>query len=132
MQLLTKCVGCDKKFIVSNSDIKKVVAVDSNAIKETTYTLTYYICPHCNKRHYVQADNETTEQLLVKVNRDYIQYAVAKKKGKKKNGINQRNAYALNKERQKLEEILNGTELTIDGKVEKVVFVHGNQTVYSL
>lgn len=136
MQLLTECVKCSEKFLVSNDDIKHVMAKvadeDVKMFYPEEYKLTYYVCPHCGKKHYVQVDSKLTSQLLVRSTRDYVEYAVAKRKGKKTNGVNQRNRYMLQKERQKLEEALHGKEFIVDGEVEKVVFVHGNQKIYRM
>lgn len=136
MQLITECVKCSGKFLVSNEDIKRVMAKVANEdVKQCyseEYKLTYYICPHCGKKHYVQVDSKLTSQLLVRSTRDYVEYAVARKKGKKTNGINQRNRAKLQNERQKLEEALNSKEFLVDGEVEKVVFIHGNQKIHRM
>ena len=44
--------------------------------------VTYYDCPHCGRRHMVQADDVKSKQMLVKVSIMFARLSNTKRKGK--------------------------------------------------
>ena len=79
--LLVECEGCKNKFEinVSNGTMKLKERFETN---NGFIYLSYYICPKCNKYHYVQIDNKSTTQQFNDLQRQFIKLAVAKRKGK--------------------------------------------------
>lgn len=81
LAILVECQDCNKKFEVSSGNEvvqhKKEFKVNGQSI-----FLTYYDCPECGRRHYVQIDTVATLQELKEVERMFIKLSVAKKKGK--------------------------------------------------
>lgn len=81
LAILVECRQCKEKFRISSQDgivqHKKEFKTNGQSI-----LVTYYDCPQCGKRHYVQVDNNRTLQRLKEVERMFIKLAIAKKKGK--------------------------------------------------
>lgn len=86
MSLTVECEDCKNKFIISSE--KSVGVGEVNHKKEFNINgksifLTYYDCPSCGRRHFVQIDDKTSLDLLDEVNAMFIKLSVAKSKGKK-------------------------------------------------
>lgn len=81
LSVLAECRGCGNKFEVSRSSgtttFKREFKSDGRSI-----FLTYYDCPKCGKRHYVQIDDKKSSEMLKDVSRLFTRSAVAAKKGK--------------------------------------------------
>lgn len=77
--MITECVGCKQKFEISdkNTTHKKKYKINGQSI-----FLTYYDCPSCGRRHYVQIDDEVSLRRLNENKRQFVTLAIAKKKGK--------------------------------------------------
>ena len=79
--LLAECETCKNKFEISENNgtltFKKKFEVNEQSI-----FLTYYDCPKCGRRHYVQVDNKFTLQQFNDLKRQFIKLAAAKTKGK--------------------------------------------------
>ena len=72
------CEECKERFEVNPQVLKK---------KEYKYNgesiwVTYYDCPHCGRRHMVQADDVKSKQMLVKVSIMFARLSNTKRKGK--------------------------------------------------
>lgn len=81
LAILVECRYCSKKFEVSNGD-EVVQHKKEFKANEQSIFLTYYDCPECGRRHYVQIDTVQTLQELKEVGRMFIKLSVSKKKGK--------------------------------------------------
>lgn len=98
--LMVECEECKKQFPVSQNQApnsinhKREYKVNGQSI-----FLTYYDCPHCGKRHFVQIDDANSLQQLVKTKNMFIKLSIAKKKGK---SISKKQSENFNKSRQDL------------------------------
>ena len=83
MSLLVECEDCKQKFSVSQGQApnslthKKEYKSNGQSI-----FLTYYDCPHCGKRHFVQIDDISSMQELVRVTNEFKSLMVKRQKGK--------------------------------------------------
>lgn len=74
--LLAECEGCEEKFQLSfdshdvNVQHKKEYKVNGRSI-----FLTYYDCPSCGRRHFVQVDDRRTMEMLKADKRLFIKLA---------------------------------------------------------
>lgn len=77
--MVTECVDCKQKFEITNKNTthKKKYKIEGQSI-----FLTYYDCPSCGRRHYVQIDDEVSLRKLNETKRQFVTLAIAKKKGK--------------------------------------------------
>lgn len=73
-QLLVECEGCREKFSVTGNDVIK----REFEIEEQSIWLTYYDCPKCGKRHFVQIDDKRSNDIL-KTNLDQFTHNAALK-----------------------------------------------------
>lgn len=100
MSLMVECEDCKQKFEITSGEAthsithKKEFNVNGQSI-----FLTYYDCPKCGRRHYVQIDDVTSLNKLKEVSRQFVKFAVAKKKGKE---IPQKQSAKFKKARQNL------------------------------
>ena len=81
LSILVECQDCRKKFEVSSGN-EVVHHKKEFKANEQSIFLTYYDCPECGRRHYVQIDTTQTLQELREVERMFVKLSVAKKKGK--------------------------------------------------
>lgn len=83
MSITVECEDCKHEFSISANDAansltnKKKYEIDGKSI-----FLTYYDCPSCGRRHYVQIDDTTSLNLLKKAKSMFISLCVARQKGK--------------------------------------------------
>lgn len=84
LSLLVECEECGEKFTISsdksggNLQHKKEFYANGQLI-----FLTYYVCPKCNKRHFVQIDNRKTLNALRVERRMFVKMAGKKAKGER-------------------------------------------------
>lgn len=82
LSLMVECEECHKKFsiAVNTSSVthKREFRVDGRSIY-----LTYYDCPNCSRRHFVQIDDDKSLELL-KVNKRQFTHNAALKSNRKK------------------------------------------------
>lgn len=73
------CQGCGNKFTVNRDTaiFKKEFMVNGQSI-----FLTYYDCPECGRRHYVQIDNARSLEMLKDATRQMTRLMVLRRKGK--------------------------------------------------
>lgn len=78
VNIMARCEGCEKMLEVNNGNIKnREFEVNGRSI-----FLTYYDCPSCGRRHFVQIDDAKSKQMLVGVSIKFAKLAAAKNKGK--------------------------------------------------
>lgn len=77
--LLVECENCKQKFQIGEQNAvthKRKLVVEGKVIY-----LTYYDCPSCSKRHFVQIDNDRTLQQLNDVTSRFKNLSVKRIKG---------------------------------------------------
>lgn len=83
IQLMVQCEDCKHTFAIGSEQApnsltnKKEYTVDGQSI-----FLTYYDCPSCGRRHFVQIDDIESLSRLRIVKNQFIKLSVAKRKGK--------------------------------------------------
>lgn len=121
MSLLVECEDCKQRFEISTAEAashlnhKKKFNVNGKSI-----FLTYYDCPSCGRRHYVQIDDATSLNKLKEVQRMFIKLSVAKTQGKE---IPQKQSAKFKKARQHLSDYRMNLMKEYTGKL-----VHDNET----
>lgn len=78
MNIMARCESCDKMFEVNNGNIKnREFEVNGQSI-----FLTYYDCPKCGRRHFVQVDDIKSKQMLVGITIQFAKLSSARGRGK--------------------------------------------------
>ena len=72
------CEECRERFEVNSQNLNKK---EYNYLGKSIW-ITYYDCPHCGRRHMVQADDVKSKQMLVKVSIMFARLYNTKRKGK--------------------------------------------------
>lgn len=128
MTQAVQCKSCGKSFIISNDNVtheKEFKDKDG----QTIY-ITYFDCPHCQDRHYVQVDNNITLKIK-KQCLDMFASLAKIKLAKKRVPIQQRNKF--NSGRKKLSdkrfELMKQYEDSIVTDTETGAEIHINFTV---
>lgn len=75
-----ECRKCKHEFDISQNVRHNVAYEDQYG---RSILLTYYDCPSCGMRHFVQADNSASVGMLLAVRKDVARIACAKSKGRK-------------------------------------------------
>lgn len=121
MSLMVECEDCKHKFEITSGEAashlnhKKEFNVNGKSI-----FLTYYDCPKCGRRHYVQIDDVTSLNKLKEVQRMFIKLSVAKTQGKE---IPQKQSAKFKKARQHLSDYRMNLMKQYTGKL-----IHDNET----
>ena len=121
LNIMFECESCKHKFPVSQDQAsnslthKKEFNVNGQSI-----FLTYYDCPSCGRRHYVQIDDKTSLNKLKEVSRQFVRLSIIKKKGKE---IPQKQSAKFKKARQNLSDYRMNLMKEYTGKL-----VHDNET----
>lgn len=121
INLMVECEDCKQKFQVSSGEgdgqvnHKKEFNIEGKSI-----FLTYYDCPSCGRRHYVQIDDKTSLNKLREVSQQFVKLSVAKKKGKT---IQQKQSAKFKKARQHLSDYRMNLMKQYTGKL-----IHDNET----
>lgn len=83
MSLLVECEDCHEKFRVASGEAAQAVTHKREFVVDgQSIFLTYYDCPKCGRRHYVQIDDKRSLNTLKEVSRQFVRLAVKKKQGK--------------------------------------------------
>lgn len=83
MSLLVECEGCENKFQIGMAEaMAQVTHKKEYKVNGRSIFLTYYDCPKCGRRHYVQIDDNHTLELLKENQRMFIKLAAKRTKGK--------------------------------------------------
>ena len=100
MLLLVECEDCKEKFqITAGNAVNAVTHKKEFNVNGQSIFLTYYDCPKCGRRHYVQIDDKTSLNKLREVSQQFIKLSIAKKRGK---DIPQKQSAKFKKARQNL------------------------------
>lgn len=95
--LLIECENCKCKFEINSTN--DLVKREEYLVEGEKIYLTYYDCPKCSRRHYVQIDTQSTLNELRKIEQQLGKLVYAKKqKGK----ISQNQAAKFKKSRKHL------------------------------
>ena len=82
-KLMFECEDCKKKFPVTQEHAPNSLTHKKEFISNgQSIFLTYYDCPHCNKRHFVQIDDKISLQELVKITNEFKSLMIKRQKGK--------------------------------------------------
>ena len=82
-KLMFECEDCKQKFLVTQDKApnslthKKEYKSNGQSI-----FLTYYECPYCGKRHFVQIDDTSSLQELVRVTNEFKSLMIKRQKDK--------------------------------------------------
>lgn len=117
LAFMTECIDCKEHFAVTPSNIKKE---EYKFEGKQSIFLTYYDCPKCGRRHYVQIDDATSLNKLKEVSRQFVKLAVLKKKDKE---IPQKQSAKFKKARQNLSDYRMNLMKEYTGKL-----LHDNET----
>lgn len=103
LSMMVKCEDCNSNFGISekstNITYKRKFLVNGRSIY-----LTYYDCPNCGRRHYVQIDDDKSLEMLKHNEKQFAHNAALKSRGQKlrkkkidqyKNSKNQLSNYRL-------------------------------------
>lgn len=121
MSLLVECEDCKEKFrIAAGNAANAAICKKEFNVNGRSIFLTYYDCPKCGRRHYVQIDDVASFNKLKEVSRQFIKLAVAKKKGKE---IPQKQSAKFKKARQNLSDYRMNLMKEYTGKL-----LHDNET----
>lgn len=84
LNLMLECESCKQKFPVSQDKAPNSLTHKKEFKTENGQSifLTYYDCPHCGRRHFVQIDDANSLQELVRVTNEFKSLAVKRQKGK--------------------------------------------------
>ena len=76
---LLVCEDCENKFLATGNIVhKKEFKIEGKSI-----FLTYYDCPKCGRRHFVQVDDVNSLEQLKLVTSDFFKLAVMKRRDEK-------------------------------------------------
>lgn len=98
--LMFECEDCKKKFPVKQDQGPNSLEHKKEFISNgQSIFLTYYDCPFCHKRHFVQIDDASSLQELTRITTEFRALMVKRKKGK---NISQKQSDKFKKSRQHL------------------------------
>lgn len=99
-KLMFECENCKKRFPVGQDQAPNSLTHKKEFISNgQSIFLTYYDCPHCGKRHFVQIDDASSLQELVRVTNEFKSLMAKRQKGK---NISQKQTDKFKKSRQHL------------------------------
>lgn len=83
MSLLVECEDCHEKFRVTSEPENGITHKKEYSVNNgQSIFLTYYDCPKCGRRHFVQVDDKRSLELLKDVSRQFVRLSVLRKKDK--------------------------------------------------
>ena len=98
--MMVECEDCKKQFPISGEQAPNSLNHKKEFISNgQSIFLTYYDCPHCGRRHFVQIDDKNSMQELVRVTNEFYKLAAMRKKDKT---ISKRQSEKFKKARQHL------------------------------
>lgn len=122
--MMAKCKECKTTFVINSCTVHKD---EYDTFDHQAVWVTYYECPECGKRHFVQIDNAYTNGRLIDLTKTLAKLTHKQRSGKKvtekqKHDVEQIQQDLANK-RSELIERYQETEMTsiLDGFREKVV-----------
>jgi DNA-directed RNA polymerase subunit RPC12/RpoP len=118
---MVECEDCKQKFEITSGEAAHSITYKKEFnVNGQSIFLTYYDCPSCGRRHYVQIDNRTSLNKHKEVSRQFVKLAVAKKRGKE---IPQKQLAKFKKTRQNLSDYRMNLMKQYTGKL-----IHDNET----
>ena len=82
-KLIFECEDCKQKFpITQDKASNSLTHKKEYKSNGQSIFLTYYDCPYCGKRHFVQIDDTSSMQELVRVTNEFKSLMVKRQKGK--------------------------------------------------
>ena len=121
MSLLVECEDCKEKFRITTGNAANAVTHKKEFnINGRSIFLTYYDCPKCGRRHYVQIDDKRSLDMLKEVIRQFVRLSVKKKQDKE---IPQKQSAKFKKARQNLSDYRMNLMKEYTGKL-----LHDNET----
>ena len=82
-KLMFECKDCKKKFPVIQDQAPNSLSHKKEFISDGQMIfLTYYECPYCGKRHFVQIDDSNSLQELAKVTNEFKSLMIKRQTGK--------------------------------------------------
>lgn len=116
-----ECENCKKRFsIIENQAANSLTHKKEYKLNGQSIFLTYYDCPKCGRRHYVQIDDAVSLNKLKEVSKQFVKLAIAKKKDKE---IPQKQSAKFKKARQNLSDYRMKLMKEYTGKL-----LHDNET----
>ncbi len=78
MKVKAICQKCKSSFDISEENLvyQKEYSYEGQSI-----FLTYFDCPKCSRRHFVQIDNQKSKELLERCKMDFTRLSIAKSNG---------------------------------------------------
>lgn len=120
MSLLAECEDCKTKFEINSGKATNVTHKRKFNVNGRSIFLTYYDCPSCGRRHYVQIDDVTSLNKLRDCSKQFVKLSSAKRKDKQ---ISQKQSAKFKKTRQHLSDYRMKLMKEYTGKL-----VHDNET----
>lgn len=124
--LQVKCTQCNEKFELSTNLIgmnginhKVEFTYKEESKEEKKIYLTYYVCPKCGKKYFVQIDDDTSLKAFKTVSKNFVKLARIKKNG----DVPKKKKQKFNKQRKMLEVYRNNLKTEFTGKV-----IHDDRT----
>lgn len=103
--ILFQCEECGKRFPVSQEEAPNSLTHKKEfTILGESIFLTYYDCPSCGRRHYVQIDDVSSLQELTRIKNEFVKLSLRRRKGK---AISKKQSENFKKARQHLAEYRN-------------------------
>ena len=114
MSLLVECEDCKEKFRITAGNAANAVTHKKEFnVNGQSIFLTYYDCPKCGRRHYVQIDDKRSLDMLKDVSRQFVRLSVKRKQDK---NIPQKQLDKFKKNRQHLADYRMGLMKAFTGK----------------
>lgn len=82
LSLMIECEDCHEKFSITTEQ-SSVTHKKEFKVKEQSIYLTYYDCPKCGRRHFVQIDDDESLSILRVNESQFVHNAVLRTQGKK-------------------------------------------------
>ena len=124
MTLLVECEDCKQKFEITSDEATKTASYVTHKkefnVNGQSIFLTYYDCPKCGRRHYVQIDDSLSLDKLKDVTKQFITLSIMRSKGK---DISKKQSAKFKKARQHLSDYRMNLMKEYTGKL-----VHDNET----
>lgn len=127
-----KCEECEQHFDVGlHTKVKKEEFIDRDA-KDAGQKiwLTYFDCPHCGRRYFVQVDTIETNRLLLEITKLVGKTLRAKKAGKSAKLKNKQTKYKYKYKELETDLTVIRNRLVHTYNGHRVVDVAGNEYVY--